>query len=89
MERAKIKVTGDVQGVYYRFSAKMKAEELGLTGFAENESDDSVLVVVEGEAEKIKAFLRWLEVGPPMAEVENLEITKEKYSGEYKEFEVR
>ncbi len=89
MRRWRIKVTGDVQGVFYRFSAKMEAEKLGITGFGENESDDSVLIIAEGEQEALEKFSRWLKEGPPMAEVEDVQIEEDDYTGEFKGFEVR
>ncbi len=89
MERAKIKVIGDVQGVFYRFSAKIMADNLGITGWAENEPDGSVAMVIEGESEAIKQFVRWAREGSPMAEVEKVEVEKEKYKGDTRSFEVR
>ncbi len=89
MERAKIKVIGDVQGVFYRFSAKIMADNLGITGWAENEPDGSVAMVIEGESEAIKQFVRWAREGSPMAEVEKVEVEKEKYKGDIRSFEVR
>ena len=89
MERAKIKVIGDVQGVFYRFSAKIMADNLGITGWAENEPDGSVAMVIEGESEAIKQFVRWAREGSPIAEVEKVEVEKEKYKGDIRSFEVR
>ncbi len=89
MHRWRIKVIGDVQGVFYRFSAKMEADKLGLTGFGENESDDSVLIIAEGRQEALERFSVWLKEGPPMAEVEDIQIEEEDYVGKFKGFEVR
>ncbi len=80
---------GDVQGVFYRFSAKQEAEKLELTGWAQNEPDESVLIIVEGEDLTIQEFIKWLRVGPPMAEVNNVQVQEEDYKDEFKGFEVR
>lgn len=64
-----IRVEGRVQGVFYRASARQKAMELGLHGFAKNEDDGSVYIEVEGEEQALNEFLRWCRTGPPRAGV--------------------
>jgi acylphosphatase len=87
--RAHIKVTGRVQGVYYRSTAREVAIELGLTGWVRNVPDGSVEIVAEGEKEKIEEFIKWCWKGPPLAIVKNLEVKWEEYKNEFKSFEVR
>jgi len=82
-------VIGDVQGVFYRFSAKQQADKLNITGFARNEPDDSVLIVAEGDDEALESLVMWAREGSPMAEVDNVETHEDKYTGEFKDFEVR
>jgi acylphosphatase len=67
-----IRVEGRVQGVFYRASARQKATELGLHGFARNEDDGSVYIEVEGEEQALNEFLQWCKTGPPRAEVKAL-----------------
>lgn len=69
-----IKITGKVQGVWYRGSTKRKAESLGLVGFVRNESDGSVYAEVEGNENDLKAFVKWCKEGPPLAKVISVEI---------------
>lgn len=64
-----ILVAGKVQGVFYRASARDKATELGLTGFAQNKEDGCVHIVVEGEDERLIEFEKWCWQGPPRARV--------------------
>ncbi len=66
-------VSGRVQGVGYRAFARRKAEELGLSGYAENLPDGRVEVVAEGEEEDLKVFLEFLKRGPRLAEVRAVE----------------
>ncbi|HEV2107737.1 MAG TPA: acylphosphatase [Thermomicrobiales bacterium] len=80
-ERRMIRVTGRVQGVFFRATAKEWAEALGLAGFAKNEPDGSVLLVVEGDPASLDRFVAWCQVGPPDAEVEGVEITVERPEG--------
>ncbi len=87
--RAHIKVTGMVQGVYYRSTAREEALKIRLTGWVRNMSDGSVELVVEGEKEKIEEFIRWCWKGPPLAIVKNVEVKWEEYKNEFKTFDVR
>ena len=82
-----ILVSGRVQGVFYRASAKSKAEELGLTGFVQNLPDGKVYMEVEGTDEKLDGFKAWCAEGPPRAQVEQVEI-KEGELKNYKSFGV-
>ena len=73
-------VSGRVQGVYFRDSARNHAVSLGLTGYAKNLSDGSVEILVCGEQEAISRFETWLQQGPPMARIEK--VTGENVEGE-------
>ncbi len=68
-------VSGRVQGVGYRAFARRKAEELGLSGYAENLPDGRVEVVAEGEEEDLQLFLEFLKRGPRLAQVEAVDTT--------------
>lgn len=89
MKRLRIKVIGDVQGVFYRFSAKIVADNSRITGWAQNEPDESVSMVIEGEDDALQKFVAWTKEGSPMAEVDNVEVSDEEYTGEFKDFEVK
>lgn len=78
IERRKVHVTGHVQGVFFRASAKERAESLGLAGFARNEPDGSVLVVIEGEPDKLDQFIAWCGEGPPDADVAAIKVDSEE-----------
>ena len=80
-----IRVIGDVQGMFFRHSAKEKAEELGIMGFARNESDGSVYIEAEGEEDAIGKFLEWCKTGPASASVNKVEESGGAIKS-YKEF---
>lgn len=82
-------VSGRVQGVLFRQSARAKALELGVTGWAKNLLDGKVEVVVEGEKEKVEKFVSWARKGPTLARIESIETAKEEYVGEFEDFVVR
>jgi acylphosphatase len=67
-------VSGNVQGVGYRAFAQRKAQELGLSGYAENLRDGRVEVVAEGPREDLEQFLRFLRQGPRLARVDQVEV---------------
>ena len=69
-----ILVSGRVQGVFYRASAKTKADELGIKGFVQNLPDGQVYMEAEGSDEKLDLFKAWCSEGPPRAQVEQVEI---------------
>ncbi|MBA2277083.1 MAG: acylphosphatase [Chloroflexia bacterium] len=64
-----ITVTGDVQGVFFRQSARERALALGLSGEARNMPDGSVRIEVEGPVDQLERFRVWCEQGPERAEV--------------------
>lgn len=63
------RITGRVQGVYFRASTAERAHELGLAGWVENCADGSVEVAAAGPAEAVAELVRWLWSGPPAARV--------------------
>ena len=70
--RLDLVIQGRVQGVGYRYSAKMKAESLGILGSVQNLSDGSVFVTAQGEKEAMDHFVRWCFKGPTGAIVKNI-----------------
>ena len=69
-----VKIYGQVQGVFFRVSAKEEAEKLRITCSARNKSDGSVYIDVEGEEKDLEKFVEWCHLGPPLAKVEKVEI---------------
>ena len=63
------KVTGHVQGVFYRVSTRDVALPLGVNGHAINLPDGSVEVRACGEPAAIEKLLDWLHEGPQHAQV--------------------
>ncbi len=86
--RARILVAGVVQGVYYRYNTKKKADELSLTGMVRNRADGSVEVVCEGEEDDISRLVEWCRKGPRGALVERVDVTWGEYTGEFVDFSI-
>lgn len=70
--RARLRVTGLVQGVFYRQSTAIEAERLGLAGSVRNLPDGSVEVVAEGRRAEVETLVAWCRRGPPAARVEDV-----------------
>ncbi len=68
----RFRITGKVQGVYFRHSTRLEAERLILRGYARNLPDGSVEVVVHGRGAAVEGLRQWLHRGPPMARVESV-----------------
>ncbi len=88
-ERAHVYVSGQVQGVFFRDSAREKAEQLGLNGWVKNLPDGKVEALFEGPSDKVREMVRWCEQGPSHAEVENVDTEFEASEGDLTGFEVR
>jgi len=67
-------VSGRVQGVFYRASTRDRAVSLGVTGHAINLPDGRVEVLAIGQAQAVHALIDWLAIGPPAAQVANVEV---------------
>jgi acylphosphatase len=88
MKHVSIKISGNVQGVFFRASTKEKADALGVTGFVRNEKDGSVYVEAEAEGETLKQFVAWCYHGPSRAEVKNVSLEEGGIQG-FSKFEVK
>ena len=73
MTHVNIKIFGEVQGVFFRDSARLKAREIGITGFVKNEPDGAVYMEAEGDEEALGQFLEWCKYGFESAKVEKVE----------------
>jgi acylphosphatase len=74
MKHLNIRVTGRVQGVFFRASAREVASKLQLRGYVRNEPDGSVYIEAEGTDEALDEFVEWCRQGPPHAVVTNVEV---------------
>ena len=71
----RLRITGTVQGVWYRASTADQAQALGITGWARNCADGSVEVLAIGPADALDALVAWAHEGPPKAVVARVEVT--------------
>ena len=82
-----ITIRGKVHGVFYRASAKSKADEYNLLGWVKNVPDESVVIWVEGAEPMVLQMIEWCWRGSDRARVKDVavKVVELQY---YKEFEV-
>lgn len=88
MVRVSINIYGQVQGVFFRQSAKQEAEKLGIVGFVKNNVDGSVGIEAEGDEKVLKEFISWCKKGPTSANVKKVEVKWGKTTKDYETFEI-
>lgn len=84
-----MKVTGRVQGVNFRYSTKVEADALGVTGWVRNLPDYSVEALIEGPEPAVQQLVEWCRRGPASARVDDLVVEWRAASGAFGGFEVR
>jgi acylphosphatase len=80
--RARVVVTGRVQGVFFRASCARRASDLGLAGWVRNRSDGAVEATFEGDTLAVEALVAWCRQGPPGAAVVDVDVLDEAPTGE-------
>ncbi len=70
-----LRITGRVQGVYYRASMTEEATRLGLQGWVRNRHDGSVEALAQGPANAVQALIDWAHQGPRLARVDEVLVT--------------
>lgn len=83
------RVSGRVQGVYYRAMARAEGARLGLRGWVRNRDDGSVALHIEGDAGDVDAMLDWCSVGPSAATVDRVVVSDATPDRSLVGFEVR
>ncbi len=84
----KFTISGEVQGVGYRFFAQRVASRHQVAGYVRNLSDGRVEALAEGSLESVEGFKHDLAVGPQSARVENVEEVNVEPSGRYLTFRI-
>ncbi len=86
---AKIRVTGRVQLVGFRYFTRQWADDLGLYGWVMNERDCSVSTHVVGNKVRIEHLAEELKSGPANARVENVDVKWGGFMNQFREFDIR
>lgn len=86
MTSVKLLISGKVQGVFYRASAKEIAERLNILGWVKNTAEGEVEIMACGSQENVNQFIEWCKKGPAGAIVTHIKISEsdEKCPNEFK-----
>jgi acylphosphatase len=79
--RARVVVSGRVQGVWFRDSCRREAVARDLTGWVRNRMDGTVEAVFEGPAPAVAQLVAWCRMGPPRADVTGIDVVEEPPEG--------
>jgi acylphosphatase len=69
-----VRVTGQVQGVFYRAWTQAQARELGISGWVRNCADGSVEAHVQGEDQAVDRMIERMRKGPANARVDDIDV---------------
>lgn len=84
--RARLLISGLVQGVCYRADTVYEARDLGLNGWVRNLRDGRVEALVEGRRDRVEALITWCRRGPPAARVREVEVEWQDFRGDLRGF---
>jgi acylphosphatase len=85
----RLRITGRVQGVGFRYALQSEAERLGLAGWVRNRRDGSVEALAHGAPQALAALAAWARRGPPAARVAGLQIEETEEKAPCGGFELR
>jgi acylphosphatase len=84
----KFLISGEVQGVGFRFFAQRSAARHQVRGYVRNLADGRVEAFAEGPANAVEGFKHDLTAGPSYSSVEHLEETVLEPTGRYPTFSI-
>jgi acylphosphatase len=89
LRQLRIVVSGRVQGVGFRYTARDQAQDLGLRGWVRNRPSGEVEIVAEGREDVLKMLAAWAHLGPPAAHVSRVHEEWSEYTGQFGDFRIR
>ena len=81
MQRRRVVVRGQVQGVFFRETTKRRALAAGVSGWVRNRPDGTVEAVLEGEPEDVRRLVAFIQDGPRGARVDWVDVEAEEPEG--------
>lgn len=86
--KARVIVSGRVQGVYFRGNTRDEARKYAVNGWVRNLPDGRVEAVFEGEKDDVDKAIEFVRHGPSYAKVTDLEVEWRDYKGEFTDFRI-
>jgi acylphosphatase len=84
-----IVVSGEVQGVGYRYYTQMKAIQYGITGWVKNLQGGGVEILASGERANLERFIDEVRRGNPFSNVNHIEVQETEKTDSYKSFAIK
>ncbi|MFW5637982.1 MAG: acylphosphatase [Methanoculleus sp.] len=87
--RVRVWISGQVQGVGFRWAVEDEARVKGVTGWVKNLPDGRVEAVFEGDEGAVQQMIEFCRRGPTLARVDDVQVVREEYIGELEGFSIR
>lgn len=84
-----VRVTGRVQGVYFRYYTREQALAEGICGWVRNLPDGNVAAWLQGDPGAVERVHSWLHSGSPQAQVIEVKAESRTPDPDLSEFEIR
>jgi acylphosphatase len=88
LRRVHLKISGRVQGVFYRATTQDEAQSRGLTGWVRNMPEGHVEAEVQGSPDAVDELIDECRAGPPMAKVTDIEVSDIEPEPDERRFQV-
>ena len=89
MKTVLARITGRVQGVWFRAWTCNEATRLGLTGWVRNETDGAVTALFTGTTDTVDMMTARLWEGPPLSDVAGVQLQEGEPEDGLTRFEIR
>ena len=86
--RAHVIISGRVQGVFFRAETQRAVQGTHVTGWVRNRPEGTVEAVFEGLRQEVDNVIAWCHTGSPMADVREVHVRWETYSGKFDAFDI-
>lgn len=82
-------VSGEVQGVGYRYYTQMKAIQFGITGWVKNLQEGGVEILASGGKDNLERFIDEVRRGNPFSTVDHIEVNETEKTETYRSFAIK
>ncbi|NLZ30180.1 MAG: acylphosphatase [Methanomicrobiales archaeon] len=87
--RVRVWISGQVQGVGFRWAVEDEARAKGVSGWVRNLPDGRVEAVFEGDEGAVQRVVEFCRRGPALARIDDVQVVHEEYTGEFDGFSIR
>ncbi len=87
--RVRVWISGQVQGVGFRWAVEDEARAKGVLGWVRNLPEGRVEAVFEGDEGAVQRVVEFCRRGPALARIDDVQVVHEEYTGEFDGFSIR